>query len=32
MEALMSLAAPHARVIRDGVVRDILLKKWFPGI
>jgi Ca2+-transporting ATPase len=31
MEALMSLAAPHARVIRDGVVRDIPAEEVVPG-
>jgi len=31
LEALMSLAAPHARVIRDGVVRDIPAEEVVPG-
>ncbi|MDI9514712.1 MAG: cation-translocating P-type ATPase [Clostridiaceae bacterium] len=31
MEALMSLAAPHARVVRDGVIRDIPAEEVVPG-
>lgn len=31
LEALMSLAAPHARVIRDGVIRDIPAEEVVPG-
>jgi len=31
LEALMSLAAPHARVVRDGAVRDIPAEEVVPG-
>lgn len=31
LEALMSLAAPHARVVRDGIIRDIPAEEVVPG-
>ncbi len=31
LEALMEMAAPHARVVRDGVIRDIPADEVVPG-
>ncbi|SHI70944.1 Ca2+-transporting ATPase [Thermoclostridium caenicola] len=31
LEALMNLAAPHAKVVRDGVIRDIPAEEVVPG-